>query len=103
MARITYTLSDGIVIEAANNTRNRSGYNHVAVTLLWSKSPTTPFAATGRVNGKSTYHGHFADVREAAYVAAAGGISSEFAGFPSDLYNLPVTLTAEQGVAALAR
>ena len=113
----TYTLSDGVTIEASTRSSNRSGYTGAALSPAWTMDLTKPFiAACGNpsdptvlkeLNAQlrtSLHLGSYADAREAAYtvglyrkdpintirhVQKFGSISE----FPSDLYDLPVGLS----------
>ena len=118
----TYTLSDGVVIEASNRKSNQSGYTGAALSPSWTLDADKPFIAAcgnpsdpaimSQMNAqqRTSWHGgSYADAREAAYVvglfkqdpvATERRIQSHGAidQFPADLYNLPVIMSTATAI-----
>jgi hypothetical protein len=123
----SYTLSDGTVIPVSTLKSNKTGYTGAALWPTFNNNLTTPFVAAVsnprdpkimrklRCQKRTSWHGGaYRDSREAAYVAARFrqdpvgtdriiGQSRAFTSFPSDLYQLPQTLTPAQAVTVIKR
>lgn len=117
----SYTLSNGVVIEVATSKRNSTGYEGASFSPAWTRNSEKPFIAVGNRDienahllkgyGGNVWHGgYYDDVRKAAYVASlfkANPLETdfivyaqnrEFVDFPSDLFDLPESLTHEEAV-----